>query len=550
MSGPARRDEARPRTVPPLVAGAVASALLYAASQPPWSLPLLAYVALVPWLVTSRRLGPWSAAASGVLMGSVAGALVAVWIPSAVSALGGGLRGGALATAAVVVSGIPFGVLGGVSGLLRRSGTSGRILGLAVAVVLVDLWRSYAPGGVPWALLGHSQWNVPGVAQLAAAGGVPLVSGVVALVNAAIASAIACERAVARRRSLVWVGAAAGGALACAVAGLPVVESVRGRAAGESEREPPFELLALQPRIPPGELWAPGVQRTHVAMLERQVLRALESRSERPQLVVLPENAITRPVDRGDALGARLAQLPRRAELPVLLGAVRSAPDDAKTDSYRSSALWLARDGRTIDALDKVRAVPWAEALPARGGLLAFLLGGPSGPRLRTGGAERALGRDPSLAVVLCYEAAFPGAVARRRARDTAAIVQLSSETWSSGGAVTAQQLAYASFRAIEQRLPLLRVVLGGGSARTDRFGRVVEELGGEAPSAFIAPAGPGPPPLARANAALLGLYALGAGTGGAGVAITLRRNQHARIPSSPARRIRAPARAESGARG
>jgi apolipoprotein N-acyltransferase len=200
----------------------------------------------------------------------------------------------------------------------------------------------------------------------------------------------------------------------------------------------------------------------------------------RPDAILWPENLLTTRLDRTPALAESLRDAVERVVVPVLLGAVRSAVVHDES-LYRSSVLWVEPGRGIVAALDKERGVPLLEA-PARNGvpaLAAHLLGvAGDGSRVEEIPWQRApLQARPSLAPVLCYEALFPGIAAARRTPETAAIASIADDGWVESDVATRQLLAFARFRAIEQRLPLVRVAHGGLSAVVDPFGEIVLEL-------------------------------------------------------------------------
>ena len=95
---------------------------------------------------------------------------------------------------------------------------------------------------MPWGLLGHSQLGVPGVAQLALVGGVPVVSALLGAIHQALATA-ATERTPASRRVLASCLAAW---LALALVGLPLAHAVRPAAPPGERREPRGERPAIR----------------------------------------------------------------------------------------------------------------------------------------------------------------------------------------------------------------------------------------------------------------------------------------------------------------
>ena len=71
----------------------------------------------------------------------------------------------------------------------------------------------------------------------------------------------------------------------------------------------------------------------------------------------------------------------------------------------------------------------------------------------------------------------FPQIVVDRRDERSVAIVNFADDSWVAGEVVDAQLIAAASFRAIEQRLTLVRVSHGGLSVVIDRFGESITNL-------------------------------------------------------------------------
>jgi apolipoprotein N-acyltransferase len=142
--------------------------------------------------------------------------------------------------------------------------------------------------------------------------------------------------------------------------------------------------------------------------------------------------------------------------------------------------VWI-EPGRGITArIDKVRAVPVLESsrsLPGES-WLAPVFGDAAGWKKVEEAPEAGPLRGAfTLTPVLCYEALFPDLVASRRSPDSVAIVNMADDGWVAGDTATRQLTAFATFRAIEQRLTLIRVAHGGLSVVVDPFGRRAETL-------------------------------------------------------------------------
>jgi apolipoprotein N-acyltransferase len=313
------------------------------------------------------------------------------------------------------------------------------------------------------------------------------------------------------------------------VLGVPVAEFVReSRPARASDRS----ILILQPRLPAGDRWIPDLQQTNVALLSRRTLSALTSAGERPDLIVWPETSITvdlRQVpDVKDELDRWLALL----DTDLLLGGVTSA---GETERYRNTAIWVSPAGTVLDQVDKTRAVPFVERAPTTRieGWLRTLMGAGSIDRLvREGTEQRPLRSTNAYAVAFCYEVLYPQLVAARTDDDVLAILNLANDAWYGSATPGQQQLAFATFRAIEQRRHVIRVADSGPSGVVDSYGRIVSRLPPSEMGTLFARITPSVPPLARERVAIPALALCG------GLIGLLA----ARLASHPWRRTRAPA--------
>ena len=474
---------------------------LYAAAAP------VALVALVPWFTGAREAAALEAAIGGAILGTLYGTLVALWIPEALRSLDAswlysvtGLV--ATATWAKVPLFLPIAV---VVFLVRKRGCAERCLAVGVAVFASEWLASTWSLGVPWALLGHAQLPLLGVAQLAVVGGVPLVSSAIAAVNVALAGAIVGDAGAWR-----LAGAGVSAWVALAVFGLPLAEWARPDAHTD---EPRHRFLVVQPDIPRGERWGEALQALNLKRVKTFVGGLDAEDVAEAQALVLPENLLTAPVDASPGLAGDLQGWVNELGVPLITGLALS-PKALDPSLYRSSAVWLEPGTSGFERrVDKVRAVPVVEA---EGGWLAEMAGRLFGDAAAWKKVEEAREAGPlsgefEVAAVLCYEALFPSLVADRRTPETAAILNLADDGWVAGDAATRQLTDYATWRAIEQRLPLIRVAHGGLSVVVDPFGRRTESLPLDTYAATTVTVQPLPPPTLGERGVIL-LLPVGAG--------------------------------------
>ncbi|MBI3975622.1 MAG: apolipoprotein N-acyltransferase, partial [Armatimonadetes bacterium] len=202
----------------------------------------------------------------------------------------------------------------------------------------VEVARSTGPLAFPWALLGVSQHRILPVLQLAAVGGVYLLSMMIALGNAWVVTLLGRPRR-AEAAGLILVGLLLVGASAYGARRLqmPLSGSLR--------------LAVLQPNISP---FAKGDAATHRAQLEAMERLTREAAAGGADLIVFPETAI--PVNLlgpGGVVQEVAAWAPDRI--------VVASSFEGGADGVRNTAVVL-QDGQVRGTYGKRRLVPFGEA--------------------------------------------------------------------------------------------------------------------------------------------------------------------------------------------
>jgi apolipoprotein N-acyltransferase len=476
-----------------LVAAAVgASALALTCAQPPMGLWWIGGLALVPWLAAARS--PAALVAGGLAWGTVSGIALGSWIYGGLRNVGADplLAMVGLVSIAFAVTGIP-GALYGAAAVAARRVRAGPSVVFALGVAAIDSLRAVPHLGLPWSLLGHTQAPAAGVVQLAVVGGVPAISALLA----GLAYSLAERLASGPDRTLPWTGrpswpAWLGAYLALLLLGLPVARALRPDPADDAPRR---RLLAIQHRISPGARWHAGSQEGNLAAIARRTLAAIDGQDRPPDLVLWPETTLTVALEESPRVASALRSWISRLGAPVVLGGVSAVGSHSR---YRNSAIWLDARGAIRDRFDKTLAVPLVERAPSTRieELLQHMLGADAIERLVIEGSEqRSLRGDDRYAVALCYEILYPGLVSARTEPDTLAILNLANDAWYGSDTPGRQQLAFATFRAIERRRHLVRVADSGPSAIIDPYGRIVNQRGpatmGAIPAEITSTGGP-----------------------------------------------------------
>jgi apolipoprotein N-acyltransferase len=361
--------------------------------------------------------------------------------------------------------------------LYRALKTRGAMRALVFAGCLAGFeWlRGNIFSGFPWDLPGETWRAGAAPSQIAS------VVGAYGLtwITLAIAAAPAILAEPLRRRTQAVALAAA----ALALAGLYGFGIVRLQGAATPSAQAPV-IRIVQANIDQKDKWKPENLRmvfdTYVELTRRPTAGA------RPSIVIWPEGALPAVIDELVAPGSDYAGRLRDAIAPgqtLLMGANRAeaGPNGAR---YFNSLVAFRREAdglRVTGVYDKHHLVPFGEYMPA--GELARKVGfrslvhmaddftaGPASQPIAPWGV-------PAVQVLICYEALFPGVTrggAARVGMRPAWILNPSNDAWFGTGSGPLQHLNIASYRAIEEGLPIVRATPTGVSAVIDAYGRTL----------------------------------------------------------------------------
>lgn len=345
---------------------------------------------------------------------------------------------------------------------------AGRVLVLAIAWSLAEWLRGHLLTGFPWNLSAYIFAFSDTMMQPAALVGAYGLSLLTLMLAAS--PALLPERAAGGRGADALLVA-----LTLLLLGWVGFGLARLAGAG-NETVPGIGLRLVQASIPQNLKWVEEER-------ARNLLRHLELSTgpglDRINVWVWPESAVAYFVEREPARLELLRRLAGRERL-LLTGTVRrSAPDEPL--AIWNSLLAIGGDGVRA-AYDKQHLVPFGEYLPLRGLLarvgLDKLTHGQVDFSAGTGSGLIEIEGLPAARVLICYEAIFPGEIARPGASRPGWLLNVTNDAWFGYSSGPFQHFAAARFRAVEQGLPLVRAANNGISAIVDAHGRVRGLLG------------------------------------------------------------------------
>ena len=387
-------------------------------------------------------------------------------------------------------------------------GTGLSMLALACATALLWLAR-----GAGW-------WRLAGAGVLASTGALALLGSSMisendfigtplVIVQPGIGQGERYDAGAAERHLATYIRLTRAGLNEAAQAGRPVLENA------ELARRALTEIEGVVSPLPPSAERVTGEMRNQVAPgltapTPEQAGGGTALLPRTPTLILWPEGAIDDLVEIDPAALARITQSIGSGDLLLAGGTgVRRVADGSTR--YANSLFAISgsgggNGGRIVARFDKAHLVPLGEYVPWREWLEPLGIA-----RLVPGDFDFAAGPGPrtlmlpgftSVSPMICYEIAFPQAVADRGNRP-GWIANVSNDAWF-GAWGPPQHLAQSRLRAIEERLPVARATPTGISAVIDGFGRVRASLAQGETGTIVTSL---PPPQPVSLFARLGLY-------------------------------------------
>ncbi len=351
--------------------------------------------------------------------------------------------------------------------------------------VSLELFRTYFLSGLPWMLLGYSQYQALPVIQIADLTGIYGVSFLIVLVNVALAEAVRWlveRRDAAVRVPFPW--AATGAALASV--GAALLYGILALSDSVSAQRT-LSVGLVQPNIDQSQKWDVAYREDTMQRLNRLT----EQVGRTADLVVWPEAATPFIVEREPVYFLELVAMAHRADSPLLFGSPALRYHADRRPYLLNSAYLLSPDGQMLGRYDKQHLVPFGEYIPLHSSVLFFLdklvegIGdfeaGPEATVLSFTKRD-ASGKDGAgsplpvkFGVVICYEVIFPNLVREFAANGSEFLVTITNDAWFGPSSAPYQHFAMVVFRAVENRLAFARAANTGISGLIDPFGRILD---------------------------------------------------------------------------
>ncbi len=362
---------------------------------------------------------------------------------------------------------------------------------LALVLIAPVIWvgceylRAVLLTGFPWNVLGASQYRNIAAIQLASWGGTYAVSGVIVLLNAALAlTALRIVGEIRRRESRRRIHYELMlGLVAIALCWSWGVRTVRRGVPG-GEAEAIVRIAAVQPNIPQVQKWSEAHRQDAYLALKEQTELAVMSR---PSLMIWPETAIPDLLRIDPIAQSVVTSLVTNG--PQLLVGSMDYEQLGEDVLYYNASFLVDSSSSIVGTYRKRHLVPFGEYVPfenqfaliKRLAPLGFscVPGRPVGPlELRV--VQEGVETTANFGVLICFEDVFPYLARKDVGAGARFLVNQTNDAWFDPSAASRQHMANAVFRAVENRVPLVRCANTGVTCFVDRFGRIVELLAGD----------------------------------------------------------------------
>jgi len=451
---------------------AVLSGILLTLAFPPFDLSLLAWVALVPLLLVLEGKNGMQAFSSGMLAGTAFFLGTVYWVFNSMYFYGNvpGYMSVLLVLLLCCYLGLYVGVFGTLFGFLQKNRYLPAALTVPVIWTFLEFARTYVFTGFPWVLLGYSQHSLLPVIQISDMTGVYGVSFLVAALNGTLFDLFCCKGnadGVDKKRAM------AGLFISALLLTMSLMYGMKKLA--EVHDSSPVRVSIVQGNIEQDKKWDARFQRKVIETYKRLTLDALSSG---PELVVWPETALPF-VFGNNILTGELKEFQKGMGAHLLFGSVVRKADETVQNGLSNSALLLSPEGEVVSVYDKMHLVPYGEYVPLRQ-IFPFIDKLTSAIGDFIPGKEAVVMKTPfaNIGNLVCYEIIFPGLVRQFVKNGADLLVTITNDAWFGRSSAPYQHFSMAVFRAVENRVPVVRSANTGISGFIDAYGRVIEKGG------------------------------------------------------------------------
>ncbi len=453
---------------------AILSGILLVLIFPSFNYSFLAWISLVPLLIAVENKNSITAFCLGFLTGVIAYAGILYWLGEALIKYG---QLPAIVSYLILLALVFYLALYvGFFCLVQRffvlhvSSWILHVLFGGFLWVFLELCRTYFLSGFPWALLGYSQWKNTFLIQIAEFTGCYGVSFLIVMGNITFRKMLAPQWQGKKLHKKVKILVFAGIALSiCYGYGYFVINQA------EKDAQSSLKVAVLQGNIPQKMKWDSAYKLQIMTIYEKLVK---EVKPLNPQLIVWPEAALPGYTKYDRDLNCWLETIIKQSECNHIIGGldVEYGKNNLEKEKYYNSAFLFSSDGRILNQHNKIHLVPFGETVP-----LKCLFSKVFNVLNEMGDFDK--GKEVSIlklpmantGTIICFEVIFPDLVRRFVKKGAKMMVNITNDAWFGKTSAPEQHFSTCVFRAVENRVSIVRAANTGVSGFVDAFGRVMK---------------------------------------------------------------------------
>ncbi len=447
---------------------AILSGILLILSFPSFDFGALAWICLVPLLLASRDTSTQRAFGLGWLTGLIAFCGLIYWIAIAVHQHGEIslpasvftllMLAGYLATFVAVFSSLATFFSN------KFSHPSLLLWSAPAAWVTLEIIRTHAFTGFPWALLGYSQYKWLTIIQIADITGVYGISFLIVLGNALITLIIQFFFKHLRRHQIPSVtGIALSSIITVIIFVLTLTYGeVKQTSLNKTHDTRTIKLALIQPNIEQSQKWNPAFQKEIMDRYKSLTMNvSKEDKSADADMIVWPEAATPFVFAEEDSVREQIVSLVQKQKKPLIFGSIALRKTARGKPHLLNRAYLLSSQGTILNHYDKIHLVPFGEYVPP---LLSFIDKLANGIGDYIPGTRHTIlgGPHGRFGVAICFEVIYPSLVRKFIKGGAEYMITITNDAWYDQSSAPYQHFSMVVFRAIENRISFARAANTG----------------------------------------------------------------------------------------
>lgn len=342
-----------------------------------------------------------------------------------------------------------------------------RILFIPASWLVLEYMRSYLLTGFGWAILAHSQYlNLP-IIQISSITGAWGVSFLIIFINTSIFYFLKKDTKQKTRLAIVLFAS-----LFLSVIFFFGINSLYPKKNSDLVSTS-LKISLIQPNIPQEMKWNEPYK---YFILNKTLELTKDASQNKPDLIIWPEAALPVIMDQQPAFIEEVKIQAQEDKVNILLGAVRE-----KDNLYFNSSVLIDASGKLAEIYDKIHLVPFGEYIPLKK-VLPFLQA-----IVPIGDVEKGKdfkifsikkdNKEVKFATLICFEDVFSNISRSFVNKGAQFLINITNDAWYKKTSASWQHLQSSVFRAVENKVFLLRAANTGISAVISPQGEILSVI-------------------------------------------------------------------------